>query len=150
MAAKVGVRSSPRDYMLSVANAVNSDGTRQYTLDIKLNTLVSKIVFDKSGSQPRAVGVQYLEGKNLYRAHSFSSSATTTPNTGAVNATREVIISAGAFNTPQLLKLSGVGPAAELKSFNISVVANIPGVVSYQIYFPNFFLSTRFVFQQHR
>jgi len=127
LAVASGVRSSPRDYILAVANAVNSDGSRKYYLDIKLNTLVSKIVFDQSGSTPRAVGVQYLEGKNLYRAHTFSSSATQT-NTGAVNATREVIISAGAFNTPQLLKLSGVGPSAELNSFKIPVVVKLPGV----------------------
>jgi len=38
------------------------------------------------------------------------------------------IISAGVFGTPQLLKLSGIGPAAELKSFNISVVSDLSGV----------------------
>ncbi|KAH8678264.1 hypothetical protein BX600DRAFT_479523 [Xylariales sp. PMI_506] len=127
IAVQNGVRSSPRDFILSTANAVNSDGSRKYYLDIKLNTLVSSIVFDQSGTQPRAVGVKYIEGKNLYRAHTFSSSATVT-NTGAVNATREVILAAGTFNTPQLLKLSGVGPAAELNSFGIPVVVNLPGV----------------------
>src|SRR5436309_1866214 len=35
---------------------------------------------------------------------------------------------AGAFNSPQLLKLSGVGPAKELKDFGIDVVADLPGV----------------------
>jgi choline dehydrogenase-like flavoprotein len=39
-----------------------------------------------------------------------------------------VIISAGTFNTPQLLKLSGIGPAAELHKLGIPVVVNLPGV----------------------
>lgn len=37
-------------------------------------------------------------------------------------------MAAGAFNTPQLLKLSGIGPKAELQSFNIPVVVDLPGV----------------------
>jgi choline dehydrogenase len=52
----------------------------------------------------------------------------TTGTLGQVNATKEVIISAGAFNTPQILKLSGVGPKAELQKFNISVVVDLSGV----------------------
>jgi choline dehydrogenase len=43
-------------------------------------------------------------------------------------AAREVIISAGTFNSPQILKLSGIGPAAELSKFGIKQVVNLPGV----------------------
>jgi choline dehydrogenase len=39
-----------------------------------------------------------------------------------------VVICGGAFNTPQLLKLSGIGPKDELEKFNIPVVVNLPGV----------------------
>ncbi|ORY64307.1 uncharacterized protein BCR38DRAFT_434732 [Pseudomassariella vexata] len=127
IAMKDGVRASPREFILDVAHALNPDGSRKYHLDVKLNTLVSKVVFDQSASTPRAVGVEYLEGADLYRAHSRSGSATVT-GSGAVNASREVIVSAGAFNTPQLLKLSGVGPSAELEALGIPVVLDLPGV----------------------
>lgn len=71
--------------------------------------------------------MDYLSGARLYRADPRSGSATVT-GSGTVNATREVIVAAGAFNTPQLLKLSGVGPRAELASHRIPVVSDLPGV----------------------
>jgi choline dehydrogenase len=45
-----------------------------------------------------------------------------------VFAGKEVIVSAGAFNSPQLLKLSGIGPKAELQKWGIDVVVDLPGV----------------------
>lgn len=45
-----------------------------------------------------------------------------------VHADREVLLCAGAFNSPQILKLSGVGAADELRSHGIAVVADLPGV----------------------
>jgi choline dehydrogenase-like flavoprotein len=45
-----------------------------------------------------------------------------------MNARKEVILSAGAFQSPQLLMVSGVGPASTLKKLNIPVVAKLPGV----------------------
>lgn len=68
-----------------------------------------------------------MEGKSLYRADSRARNAVPT-GYGSVSATREVIISGGTYNTPQLLKLSGVGPRAELESFEIPVVVDLPGV----------------------
>ncbi|OHW99271.1 choline dehydrogenase [Colletotrichum incanum] len=121
------IRGGPRDLILNTANAVNSDGSRKYHLDIKLDTLVTKIRFDENNEKPRAVGVDFLEGSSLYRADPRSGSASPT-GSGSVDAKREVIISAGAFNTPQLLKLSGIGPKSELESFDVPVLVDLPGV----------------------
>ncbi|KAK4078124.1 CAZyme family AA3 [Trichoderma aggressivum f. europaeum] len=121
-------RSGPRDLILQVANAVNSDGSRKYHLDVRLESLVTKIRFDQSGPVPKAVGVDFLAGQSLYSADPRYSAAKAPTGKGSVNVTREVIISTGTFNTPQLLKLSGVGPAAELKSFDIPVIVDLPGV----------------------
>lgn len=102
-----------------------------YPLTIRQRALVSKVLWSTApavGGKQKASGVEYLEGAKLYRADPRA------PRTGAggtlktVNATREVIISAGAFNTPQLLKLSGIGPAAELRRFGIPVRVDLPGV----------------------
>lgn len=119
-------RSTPRDFILQTANAVNADGSRKYHLDIQLKTLVTKIRFDRNGSTPKAVGVEYLQGESLYAADPRYAAAPGTP--GYVAAGKEVIISGGAFNTPQILKLSGVGPKEELESFGIDVVKDLPGV----------------------
>ncbi|EWM18742.1 GMC family oxidoreductase [Kutzneria sp. 744] len=61
---------------------------------------------------PRAVGVEY----------------TTDGRTQQVFADGEVLLSGGAINSPQLLMLSGIGPAAHLREFGIDVVADLPGV----------------------
>ena len=102
-------RTGPREFILDTANAVNSDGSRNYHLDVQLQTLVTNVRFDNSGDQPRATGVDFQKGKSLYRADPRSGNATAI-STGSANAAREVILAAGAFNTPQLLKLSGIGP----------------------------------------
>ncbi|WP_020656763.1 GMC family oxidoreductase [Massilia niastensis] len=60
----------------------------------------------------RATGVEYLQDGQVQVAH----------------AGREVLLAAGAFNSPQLLMLSGVGPADELRAHGIPVVHHLPGV----------------------
>jgi len=124
---KDGIRVGPREFVLETANAKNADGSRKYHLDIMMNTLATKVRFDTSGTKPRAVGVDFLSGQSLYKADPRATSGASS-TAGSVNASAEVILAAGAFNTPQLLKLSGVGPKAELDSFDIPVVVNLPGV----------------------
>jgi choline dehydrogenase len=128
MAIENGKRASPRNFVLDVANAKNADGSKKYQLDIRLNSLVTKVRFDQKAATPKAVGVDFLDGKSLYRADPRANPTAQDGAPGSVNATREVIVSAGAFNTPQLLKLSGVGPKEELAKFKIPVVADLPGV----------------------
>ncbi|CAO2647949.1 Nn.00g088710.m01.CDS01 [Neocucurbitaria sp. VM-36] len=121
-----GKRTGSREFVLAVRDAVTANGTKAYPLDVKLNSHVTKVTFDKSSSPPRATGVEFLEGQYLYKASPKSSGAAGKP--GSVKASREVIVAGGTYNSPQLLKLSGVGPAEELKKFNIPVVADLPGV----------------------
>ena len=64
----------------------------------------------------RAVGVRYARGSKKNATLSVAHAA------------REVILSAGAIGSPQLLMLSGIGPAAELRRHGISVIADVPGV----------------------
>lgn len=120
-------RNGAREFVLSVRDAVNADGSKKYPLDVRMNCFVTKVVLDTSASPPRATGVEFLDGAHLYRASPLSSSSNTgTP--GTATASREVIVSGGTYNSPQLLKLSGVGPADELRRFGIPVVVDLPGV----------------------
>ena len=77
-------------------------------LVVRTAALVQRVLFDGE----RAVGVEYRRGNASHRVH----------------ASREVIVSAGPINSPQLLKLSGLGPAAELREHGIDVVQDLPGV----------------------
>ncbi|KAJ0124570.1 choline dehydrogenase [Diaporthe amygdali] len=125
-------RGGARDRILQVATAADADGNRLYHLDIKLHTLVTKIQFDTSSSSPdgpKATGVEYLEGNALYRADTRSDSAVVEAE-GVLRASKEVIVAAGVFNTPQILMLSGIGPADELSAHGIEPLVDLPAVGS--------------------
>lgn len=92
-------------------------------LKIELNALVTRVLLDENH---RAVGVEYLSGERLYRAHARPSDGP--GETHRLYASREVILAGGAFNTPQLLMLSGIGPRAELERHGIEVKVELPGV----------------------
>jgi choline dehydrogenase-like flavoprotein len=92
-------------------------------LHIELDALATRVLFDESGD---ACGVEYLKGRHLYRAHAVPSD--TPGELRQVFARREVILCGGAFNTPQLLMLSGIGPAAHLREHGIKVKTDLPGV----------------------
>ena len=92
-------------------------------LQVELNALCTRVLFDE---QNRATGVEYLKGERLYRAHVKPSGQA--GELRQARASREVILAGGAFNTPQLLMLSGIGPAAVLKQHGIPLRVELPGV----------------------
>jgi len=92
-------------------------------LRVEIDALATRVMFDADN---HAVGVEYLKGESLYRAHP-------NPRQQAGEARRaraltEVILCGGAFNTPQLLMLSGIGPQPELERHRIEVRVDLPGV----------------------
>jgi choline dehydrogenase-like flavoprotein len=91
-------------------------------LRIELDALATRVLFDGD----RAIGVEYQKGKRLYRASPNSSGGA--GDVRQVIAAREVILCGGAFNTPQLLMLSGIGPRAALEAQRIPVKVDLPGV----------------------
>jgi choline dehydrogenase len=127
LASAGGQRNGPREFVVAVRDAKNLDGSKKYPLDVRTDCFVTKVLFDESVSPPRATGVEFLDGKHLYRASPLSKSAGAGTK-GSAKASREVIISGGAYNSPQLLKLSGIGPSSELRRLGIKVIKNLPGV----------------------
>ncbi|HYI40962.1 MAG TPA: GMC family oxidoreductase [Allosphingosinicella sp.] len=92
-------------------------------LRIELHALVTRILFAPDGG---AAGVEYRRGRHLYRASPLSGDSAEGGETVSIRARREVILAAGAFNTPQLLMLSGIGPRDELAKHGIEVRADLP------------------------
>jgi choline dehydrogenase len=72
--------------------------------------------------------VEYIDQAHVYGADPQAIADPSSLPRAEVRAGREIIISGGAFNSPQLLKLSGVGPRAELERFGIPLVSDLPGV----------------------
>ncbi len=92
----------------SAANAYLRPAMKRPNLRVITHARASQVVFDGR----RAAGVRYEVAGSVRQ----------------VTARREVILCGGAINSPQLLKLSGVGPEAELRALGINVVHALPGV----------------------
>ena len=92
----------------SAAVAFLRPALRRPNLALKTRALATRVLFDGR----RATGVEYVRRGQVVR----------------VQAGREVILAGGAFNSPHLLMLSGVGPADHLRSFRITPVHDLPGV----------------------
>ena len=90
----------------SAANAYLRPARRRKNLSIVTDAHATRILFEGT----KATGIEYARGRDLARAH----------------AARELILSAGTFNTPQLLMLSGIGPAVHLREMHIKTLADLP------------------------
>jgi choline dehydrogenase-like flavoprotein len=117
LATRRHARNGTREFLREVADK------HPDRLTIELDALVTQVLFDDAN---RAVGVSYLKGERLYRAHVKPNPAVGEERT--VRVSREVILSGGAYNTPQLLMLSGIGPRTELEQHGIPVRVDLPGV----------------------
>jgi choline dehydrogenase len=114
-----GVRRGTRELICETMQV------RPDLLTVKLNALVTRVVLDDGN---RATGVEFSDGAHLYRADPNARDGAGLPPSRLVRARREVILSAGAFNTPQLLMLSGIGPREALEKHQIPVRVALPGV----------------------
>src|SRR5947199_1669769 len=98
---RYGRRASTAVAYLRPANARNN-------LHIETSALVQRILFNGR----RAQSVQYRKNGSIHTAR----------------ARKEILVSSGAYNSPQLLQLSGIGPAELLRNHGIEVVLDAPGV----------------------
>nr|DBA18677.1 TPA: hypothetical protein GDO54_016897 [Pyxicephalus adspersus] len=92
----------------STASAYLRPALSRPNLSVKEKALVTKILFQGQ----RATGIEYVQNGRKKKAF----------------ASKEVILSGGAINSPQLLMLSGIGNASELTKLGIPVIADLPGV----------------------
>jgi len=92
----------------SAASAFLTPNLGRGNLSVRTQAHATRVVFEGT----RAIGVEYRSGGTAH----------------VVRARREVILSAGAFQSPQLLLLSGIGDATTLRGMGIAPVLHVPGV----------------------
>lgn len=92
----------------STARAYLHGAMKRPNLRIETGALTSRILIERGC----AVGVEYVRGGSVRQARAL----------------REVVLSAGAYNSPQILMLSGIGPADHLRSMGITPLCDLPGV----------------------
>lgn len=90
----------------SAAVAFLHPARNRANLTVETDAFATRVLMEGT----RATGIEYEQGGEVKTAH----------------ADKEVILSGGAFNTPQLLMLSGIGPAAHLKSHGIKATVDLP------------------------
>lgn len=111
MTAAVDTRTATRDS--SETSFLQAGARGSSNLKIYPDALVKRVTFD---AQKRATGVDVkVNSANVDLSYHLS-------------ATREVIVSAGVWHSPQILMVSGVGPSATLQEYGIDVVSDLPGV----------------------
>jgi choline dehydrogenase len=132
-----GERSSPRTRLLGLKHSGSPAGERLHLLT---GACVTEVVLADDPSpervcgmeaRVRATGIRYLPREHVYEA---DPKATVLDNPGwrenvvTLHCRREVILCGGTFNTPQLLMLSGIGPADHLREHGIEPRVDLAGV----------------------
>jgi len=112
-----GRRTGPRDLLLKV------QAEHPGRIDVVTETVATKILFD---ANRKATGIAFAQGENLLRVDDQPRGPIV--REGTVAARKGVVLSAGTFGTPQVLKLSGIGPEAELRTHGIDVLVDAPDV----------------------
>jgi choline dehydrogenase-like flavoprotein len=102
------VTIDPRGRRASASRAYLYPALARRNLKLIPQALVTRVLIEKNC----AVGVEYRTGGETHK----------------IRAEREVILSGGSYNSPQLLMLSGVGPASELERVGVTPVHDLPGV----------------------
>jgi choline dehydrogenase len=116
-----GFRNGPRERLLDIKTRYPKN------LTIKTNSFVTNLIFDEKDNK-KVIGVEVQEGSHLYEADPLSLSQKKVGKKVKYFCKNEVILSGGAFNSPQLLKLSGIGVEAELAKNKIALRHSLPGV----------------------
>ena len=115
-----GRRTGTREHILRAAAEPHGN------LVVQTHALVARVVLDDGLT---AVGVEYLDVPHAYGADPRAAHPTQPiAASKRVLVRNEVILAGGAFSTPQLLKLSGIGPREELEAHGIPVRIDLPGV----------------------
>lgn len=117
-----GIRNGVYEYLL------NTESKFPQNLKIQSKSLCTKIRLSEPGKngKRRALGIEYIEKPHVYRADPNASQESTSYVSKVARARYEVILSGGAFNTPQLLMLSGIGDAAT--NTKVATLVDLPGV----------------------
>jgi choline dehydrogenase len=116
-----GVRNGPREHLLRTV----AEG---YPLTISTETFVTRVLWSEATDVPTAIGVEVVRQGHVYGASLAPEKANETRESLYVEEGGEIVLSAGTFNSPQLLALSGVGDNKTIERFGIPNVVDRPGV----------------------
>jgi choline dehydrogenase len=119
LATKNGARNGSRERVVHTVE-------EGHPLTVVTNAFVTKVLWDENAAVPTARGVEYVPQHAVYGASLAPQAPTADPV--RVFASAEVIVSAGTFNSPQLLMLSGVGSDAQLGKHAIDTKLALAGV----------------------
>ena len=125
-------RRGTREYLMETIEQPDPVTKKPRNLTIKTKAFVTQVLFEGQDADGRwiANGVEFIDGPHAYGADPNANLAANAGQRRRIQpkGVREVILSAGAFNTPQLLMLSGIGPTDELAKHKITQRVNSPGV----------------------